>query len=173
MSAKLSLEDITIRTELRPGDIGYITYLHGSLYSREYNYGLSFEAYVAKGMLEFYEQYNPATNRVWVCEHQSKMIGFLLLMNRGTAAQLRYFLILPEYRGIGLGKKLMDLYMDFLRQCQYQLSYLWTTHELYTAAHLYQKYGFHPAEEVESSAFGKTLKEKKYILSLEVARSKN
>lgn len=173
MSAKLSLEDITIRTELRPGDIGYITYLHGSLYSREYNYGLSFETYVAKGMLEFYEQYDPATNRVWVCEHQSKMIGFLLLMNRGTAAQLRYFIILPEYRGIGLGKKLMDLFMEFLRACQYQSSYLWTTHELYTAAHLYQKYGFLPAEEVESSAFGKSLKEKKYILALEGARSKN
>jgi N-acetylglutamate synthase-like GNAT family acetyltransferase len=172
MRSKPTLEDITIRTELRPGDIGYITYLHGTLYSQEYNYGVSFEAYVAKGLHEFYEQYDPATNRVWVCEHDSKMIGFLLLMNRGNAAQLRYFLILPTYRGIGLGKKLMDLYMDFLHQCKYQSSYLWTTHELYSAAYLYKKYGFHLTEEVESSAFGKPLKENKYTLVVEGARSK-
>jgi GNAT superfamily N-acetyltransferase len=167
MRPKPTLKDIAIRTELQPGDIGYITYLHGALYSKEYNYGLSFEIYVAKGLHEFYEQYNPATNRVWVCEHESKMIGFMLLMNRGNAAQLRYFLILPEYRGIGLGKKLMDLYMDFLRHCRYQSSYLWTTHELYTAAHLYKKYGFQLTEEMESSTFGKPLRENKYTLSLE------
>jgi GNAT superfamily N-acetyltransferase len=166
MLSKPTLQDVTIRTELRPGDIGYITHLHGLLYGKEYNYGIAFEAYVAKGLHEFYEQYNPASNRVWICEHQSKMIGSLLLMSRGDAAQLRYFLILPEYRGIGLGKKLMDLYMDFLRRSGYQSSYLWTTHELYTAAHLYKKYGFQLSEEVESSAFGKPLKENKYILHL-------
>jgi len=28
--------DVTIRTTLRPGDIGYVTYLHGTLYAVEY-----------------------------------------------------------------------------------------------------------------------------------------
>lgn len=36
-------------------------------------------------------------------------------------------------RGIGLGTKLMKLYMDILKECGYKESYLWTTHEL-TAA---------------------------------------
>ena len=47
---KISLDDISIRTELRPGDIGYVTYMHRNLYHREYGYSLQFESYVAKGL---------------------------------------------------------------------------------------------------------------------------
>jgi peptidyl-dipeptidase Dcp len=163
---KVALDDISIRTELRPGDIGYVTYMHGALYSKEYNYGLQFESYVAKGLCEFYEKYNPERNRIWACEDNSRMIGFLLLMERDQAAQLRYFLIEPEYRGIGLGRKLLNLYMDFLRQCGYKASYLWTTHELYAAASLYKRLGFQLTEEKESTAFGKPLIEQRYDLIL-------
>jgi peptidyl-dipeptidase Dcp len=166
MSTKPSLDDISIRTELRHGDIGYVIYLHGLLYGREYNFGVQFETYVAKGLCEFYEQYNPKRNRIWVCEHRRKMIGFLLLMDRGETAQLRYFLIAPEYRGIGLGTKLMNLYMDFMRECGYKTSYLWTTHELHTAIALYRKFGFTLTEEKESTAFGKPLTEQRYDLIL-------
>ncbi|RPI93070.1 MAG: GNAT family N-acetyltransferase [Chloroflexi bacterium] len=182
MKKNYSLKDISIRTELRPGDIGYVIYMHGDLYKREYGYGIQFEAYVAKGMCEFYEKYNPERNRVWVCEHKrsttvphapggspvdnDRMIGFMLLMDRGKAAQLRYFLIQPEYRGIGLGSKLMSLYMGFLQECGYRESYLWTTHELGTAAFLYKRVGFQLTEEQESTAFGKPLREQRYDLVL-------
>jgi GNAT superfamily N-acetyltransferase len=163
---KVSLDEIFIRTELCPGDIGYVTYMHGALYYREYHYGLQFESYVAKGLCEFYEKYNPERNRIWACEHNDRMIGFLLLMDRGRAAQLRYFLIEPEYRGMGLGSKLMNLYMDFLRACSYKESYLWTTHELSTAASLYKRHGFKLTEEKESAAFGKPVREQRYDLLL-------
>ena len=163
---KVSLDDITIRTELRPGDIGYVTYMHGALYEREYGYGIQFETYVAKGLCEFYEKYDPERSRIWVCEHKDRMIGFLLLMDRGQAAQLRYFLIEPEYRGLGLGLKLLNLYMDFLHNCGYKESYLWTTHELTTAASLYKRFGFELTEEKESTDFGKPLREQRYDLIL-------
>jgi GNAT superfamily N-acetyltransferase len=166
MKNSLSLEDISIRTELRPGDIGYVIYMHGHLYKKEYNYGIQFESYVAKGLCEFWEKYNPERNRVWVCEHGDRMIGFLLLMDREKAAQLRYFLVQPEYRGIGLGSKLMSLYINFLRECGYRESYLWTTHELSTAALLYKRVGFKLTEEKESTAFGKLLREQRYDLVL-------
>lgn len=166
MKNNLKLDNISIRTELRPGDIGYVIFMHGDLYKKEYDYGIQFETYVAKGLCEFWEKYTPERNRVWVCEHNEKMIGFLLLMDRGKAAQLRYFLIEPEYRGIGLGSKLMSLYMDFLQECGYKESYLWTTHELSTAAHLYKRAGFQLTEEKESTAFGKPLKEQRYELIL-------
>ena len=163
---KVALDEISIRTELQPGDVGYVTYLHGALYTKEYDYGIQFETYVAKGLCEFYEKYNPQKSRVWVCEHNDKIIGFLLLMDRGEAAQLRYFLIEPEYRGIGLGSKLMDLYMEFLHECGYRRSYLWTTHELTTAANLYKRFGFQLTEEIESTSFGKPLREQRYDLVL-------
>jgi N-acetylglutamate synthase-like GNAT family acetyltransferase len=159
---RISLNDIVIRTTLDPGDIGYITFLHGKQYSSEYSFGVEFEVYVAKGLLEFYEQFDSAKNRIWICEHQSKIVGCIALMNRGPEAQLRYFLILPEYRGIGLGKKLMELYMSFLHQCNYKKSFLWTTDELRAAARLYEAFGFTLTEQKETSGFGKALIENKY-----------
>lgn len=157
------LADIRIRTELRPGDIGYIIYRHGALYQLEYQYGIEFESYVAAGMNEFYGQYDPRLDRAWICEHNDTIIGFLLLMHRsGNAAQLRYFLIEPAYRGIGLGNKLMKLFIDFYHSCNYTSSYLWTTSELDAAASLYKRYGYYLTEEKDSSAFGKKVREQRY-----------
>jgi ribosomal protein S18 acetylase RimI-like enzyme len=160
------VNEITIRTELQAGDIGYLTYLHGILYWAEYNYGLSFEGYVAAGLHEFVMNYDPARSRVWVCEYDNKMVGFLALMDRGEAAQLRYFLVVPAFRGLGLGRKLLDQYMAFLRQCQYRSTYLWTTEEQVAAIKLYQRYGFRLSEEKASTAFGKPLMEQRYDLVL-------
>jgi peptidyl-dipeptidase Dcp len=165
MERPVCLDDISIRTELRPGDIGYVIYLHGRLYKEEYNYGIAFEAYVALGMYEFHRQYDPWKDRVWICEHAGRIIGFLLLMHReGNMAQLRYFILEREYRGIGLGGRLMELYMEYFRRGDYRGSFLWTTHELVAAAHLYQRHGFVRTEEKASDAFGKSLYEVKYEL---------
>ncbi len=165
MQTNVRLEDITIRTQLQPGDIGFVTYLHGILYSGEYGYGLAFESYVAKGLHEFVTNHNPGKDGVWVCEHNDRIIGFLLLMDRENfSAQLRFFIIKPEYRGIGLGKKLMDELMTLLRTNGYKHIYLWTTHEQQAAAYLYMKRGFRLMEEKDSTSFGKPLKEQRYDL---------
>jgi ribosomal protein S18 acetylase RimI-like enzyme len=167
MNSIINPEDIIIRTELKEGDIGYVTFLHGILYKKEYNYNIGFESYVAAGLHEFYQHYDPLKDRAWICEHHETIIGFLLLMHReNNAAQLRYFILKPEYRGIGLGKKLMSLYVEFLKKSGYTSSYLWTTNELTAAAHLYKQHGFELTEEKESTTFGKLLKEQRYDLVL-------
>lgn len=168
MKPTIALDEIIIRTTLKPGDLGYVIHRHGALYKEEYDYGISFETYVAAGLYEFYKNYDPARDRTWICEHDQQIIGFLLLMHRSTdMAQLRYFYLEPGYRGIGLGKKLMSLYMDFLRSAGYRSAYLWTTHEQEAAATLYKKWSFRLTEEKESTAFGKLLQEQKYELILE------
>lgn len=168
MKGTINPQEISIRTTLQPGDIGYVVYRHGKLYGDEYGYGVSFESYVAAGLAEFYKSYDPSKDRVWIAEHNGVIVGFLLLMHReGNAAQLRYFYLEADYRGIGLGKRLMELYMEFLRSCNYKSSYLWTTDELPAAAALYRKAGFRLTEEKESTAFGKALKEQRYDLVIE------
>jgi ribosomal protein S18 acetylase RimI-like enzyme len=163
----LALEDINIRTKLQPGDLGYIIHRHGKLYAKEYGYGIGFESYVAAGIHEFYQAYDPERDCVWICEHHENIVGFLLLMHRSNSiAQLRFFYLEPSYRGIGLGKKLMTLYMEFLTQCGYTSSYLWTTHEQTRAASLYQHYGFKLMEEKNSNSFGKPLQEQRYELAV-------
>lgn len=161
----VKLNDVRVKNDFQPGDLGYVIHLHGRLYAIEYNYGVAFEMYVARGLHEFYTQYDPNKDRVWICEHDDRIVGFLLLMHREeNAAQLRYFLLAPEYRGIDLGKHLMDQYMEFLHSCGYKSSYLWTTHEQEAAASLYRRYGFELTEEKDSTAFGKALKEQRYDL---------
>ncbi|CAN5459237.1 GNAT family N-acetyltransferase [soil metagenome] len=164
MNNAVSLNDITITNELGAGDLGYIIHMHGRLYKKECDYGPLFEAYVASGLLEFHGKYDPKTNRIWICKRGGKMIGCLVLMNRGESAQLRYFIIEPEYRSIGLGRKLMDLYMESLKEFGYRSVYLLTTDGLPASAHLYKSYGFVLTSETKSDAFGKIVMEQRYDL---------
>jgi N-acetylglutamate synthase-like GNAT family acetyltransferase len=159
----MTADDIKIRTTLEPGDIGYIVYLHGTIYKQEYNYGLMFETYVAEGLVNFYKDYNEQKDRVWICEHDKKIIGSMILAHRkNSSCQLRYFLVSPAYRNVGLGKKLMNLLMQFVKECNYESCYLWTTNEQQKAASLYKAYGFALTEEIESTAFGKLVMEQRY-----------
>jgi GNAT superfamily N-acetyltransferase len=165
MQKKITIADIAIRTELQPGDLGWVIYRHGALYKQEYDYGIEFENYVAVGLVEFYLQYHPSRDRAWICEHDNNIIGFLFLVHRpANTSQLRYFLIEPAYRGSGLGKRLMELFLQFHHDCGYDFCYLWTTDEQKAAAALYRKVGFYLAEEKKSLAFGKTVTEQRYEL---------
>jgi peptidyl-dipeptidase Dcp len=157
------MPEVTIRTELQPGDLGFVAYLHGQIYTAENEFGLGFEGYVLKGLGEFALGYDPAKDRVWVCEDGGRMVGFLLGMRRdASVAQLRYFILSPEYRGLGLGKRLMTQFMEWLRESGYRQAYLWTTHEQETATALYLRHGFRLTEEKDSTDFGKGLVERRY-----------
>ncbi len=168
MQEKIDISSVKIRNAFIPGDLGYVIHMHGRLYGIEHGYGIQFEMYVADGIREFFNRYDPHKDRIWLCEHNGKNIGSLFLMHRGkNAAQLRYFLLEPGFRGAGLGSKLMQLYMEFLKESGYRSSFLWTTHELAAAAKLYSKHGFRLTEEKESTAFGKPLREQRYDLIID------
>lgn len=163
----ISLQDIAIRNTLLPGDLGYIAYVHGELYARECGYGLSFEAYVLDGLKDFAREYDAAKDRVWICQHQQRIIGFMVAQHREEALQLRYLLFRPEYRGIGLGKKLMQAFMEFMKAANYTKAFLWTTEEQHAAIALYARFGFRLTGEKPSDAFGKRLVERRYQLDPE------
>ncbi|HSH43898.1 MAG TPA: GNAT family N-acetyltransferase [Arenicellales bacterium] len=161
----VSLDDILIREEPAPGDLGYVMYLHGIYYRPRYGYGIEFESYVALAVHEIYRHYDPDRDRIWICEHQGRIIGSLVLMHRDKdAAQLRLFLVLPEYQGIGLGGYLMRRFLETLRERGYRSAFLWTTEEQETAVALYRRLGFTLTEEKTSTAFGKPLVEQRYEL---------
>ena len=164
--ATLGKNDVSIRTQLVPGDLGYIAWLHGKVYAEECGYLLNFEGYVLESLGEWAHQYDPAKDRVWVCEHLGRIVGFLAAVDHRDSLQLRYFLLLPEYRGIGLGRKLMDEFIAWMKFRGIRKSYLWTTKEQDTAVALYKRYGYKLTEEKPSRAFGKQLIEQRYDLEL-------
>lgn len=161
------LPDISVRNEIKPGDLGRIATIHGELYADEFGYGLNFEAYVLKGLGEFAQKFDAWQDHVWICEHNDQIAGCLFAQHRESAVQLRYFIFLPEYRGLGLGKILMDEFIGFMKSRGYRQAYLWTTDEQRSAAFLYEKYGFVLTEEKQSDAFDKVLTERKYELTLD------
>jgi peptidyl-dipeptidase Dcp len=168
MELNLAHQNVSIRTELRAGDLGYVIYRHGKLYYQEKGYGIGFEAYVAQGLAEFYRSYDAGRDRVWICEDEDKIVGFLLAAHRGAeTAQFRFFYLEPEYRGIGLAGKMMQLFMDFLKEKNYRSAYLVTTDEQLAGIKLYERYGFTLTEEKPSNTFGKPLVEQRYDLNLE------
>lgn len=148
-------DKITIRQHLLPGDMGYITYMHGKLYHEQCGYDRHFERYVAQEFNEFLEQYDPEKDRVWIAELDNKIVGTIVIMGRsGRVAQLRYFLIDPQVRGAGLGKKLMHEAMSFCREKKYTNVFLLTTEELETAAELYRRHGFQITKRQETDLWG-------------------
>ena len=163
-SRSLNLEpSIEIRTELRPGDLGAITQLHGTLYARERGWDPTFEAYVAAGLAEFVLRYDPRRDRLWVAELEGRIVGSIAIQGRdeGTA-QLRWFLVVPDYRGSGMGGRLLEDALAFCRSRGFRLVFLWTVAELTEAARLYLAAGFRCVEEQRHQRWGTQVVEQRY-----------
>lgn len=102
------------RCSLKSGDIGKLTYLHGILYSKEYEYDQTFEAYVAAGLVDLVLSYNSEKDRIWLAEIKDEIIGSIAIAKRSDKdAQLRWYLVHPDYRRQSLGKYLMEAALKF------------------------------------------------------------
>ena len=162
----LKPDDICLRTELNPGDAGYITAMHGRIYSEEYGYGVSFEGYVAQSFFEFLRDYDPERDRLWCAEHAGRTIGCIGVKGRGERAQLRWFLLEPEYRGMGLGRRLLQSALDFARERGYESAYLDTTDDLQDALRLYRRAGFETASVKPNTTWRENVMEMEMTMKL-------
>ena len=157
----------SLRHCLKPGDIGYLTWLHGIVYAREYQYDITFEAYVAGGISNFIESFKPARDRIWLAEVHRRIIGSIAIVGRSRSdAQLRWFFVHPDYRGKGVGKALLNEALRFSQQRKYKTIYLLTTSELDAAKHLYIDVGFRKTRERRHMMWGKRVKEERYDIRL-------
>jgi N-acetylglutamate synthase-like GNAT family acetyltransferase len=157
---------ITLRTSLRPGDLGQIVSLHGTLYAREYGFDATFEAYVAGPLAEFVRS-GSERERLWIAEQDGRLVGCIaIVLTSAETAQLRWFLVDPVTRGAGLGKRLLQEAIDFSRGCGYRGIILWTVSTLAAAAHLYRWAGFQKVEEKPGHHWGQDVIEEKYELVL-------
>ena len=163
----MSDAQIQIRTELNPGDVGYIVYLHGTLYAREYQLDQTFEGSVAQRFGEFVARYDERKDLIAVAELDGRIVGSIVIDGKedGTA-MLRYFLVHPDARGRGLGHQLMDEALQFCRERGFRKVFLWTISELKAAAHLYRQAGFVCTSEKTHDIWGATRTEQVYELNL-------
>ena len=158
--------DIKIRNDLKPGDIGYLTYLHGTLYGKEYGWDHTFEAYVAGPLAEFAKS-RSERERIWIVEKDETVAGSIAIVEASERnAQLRWLLLHPDLRGRGIGRLLMEEAIGFCKDKDYSLIFLWTVSALVAAAKLYRSTGFQLAEEITRELWGAVVTEQRYDLSL-------
>ncbi len=149
----------------KTGDLGYVIYRHGILYSQEYGFDSSFEEYVLQGLAKYVENYNPALDRIWVAEFNGCIAGSIAIVHVSPdTAQLRWFLVEPKFRNLGLGKRLVKEAIEFCKP-RYKNIYLWTLSSLDSARYLYKSFGFNPVEESSHFIWGKHLTEEKWVLN--------
>ena len=91
------------------------------------------------------------------------IVGSICLKQTDDWAQLRYLLLDERVRGIGLGKRMIELFMAFMKECGYKKSFLLTEKQLNTAANLYEKLGY---RYVSSTFTDFGLEERRYELVL-------
>src|SRR5215203_5932145 len=134
----------SIRRELRPGDLGAIIEHHGLLYAREYGVDSSFEAHVAAAVARAALRGFPRDSEaIWIVERDGRHVGSLAMTDEGEGvACVRFFLLDPELRGRGLGRRLLGELMDTARARGFERAELETFSDLTTAAHLYRSHGF-------------------------------
>ena len=164
----MSIANVTVRHDLRPGDLGRVVALHAVLYAREHAFDHTFEGYVAETIGQFGTGFRPERDRLWLAEIEDRPVGSIAIVDKddGTA-QLRWFLLDPDVRGIGLGRRLVGDALTFCRSAGYRTVYLWTIHPLTDAARLYEAHGFRKTEAKSVAAlWGALLSEERYDLTL-------
>lgn len=158
---------IHIRSHLEPGDIGYITYLHGLCYTQEYGLDYTLEGYVAAGLAQFVQSFDARKDCLWIAEMGRQRVGSIGIVGQANReAQLRWFLVHPACRGRGLGRTLLKNALQFCREHQFRSVLLWTFSDLEAAAHLYRSVGLRKTEQKTHQLWGRTLTEERYDLSL-------
>jgi len=98
-------------------DIDYIIERHRVIYDKEYGFSSEFMDYVEKYVKEFDKNHDEAMENIWIAETGGKRVGMIAIAKaEEDTAQLRWFLIEPEMRGKGLGRRLMKTAVDFCKE---------------------------------------------------------
>ncbi|MGN7413156.1 GNAT family N-acetyltransferase [Paenibacillus sp. SAF-068] len=84
----------------------------------------------------------------------------------GERAQIRWFILHPDYRGMGIGNKLIQDAIAYCREKGFRNVFLETTENQKTAIAMYTKAGFVKTIEQENNNWGVRHIEQTYELHL-------
>lgn len=156
------MENVTIR-QFTSDDRDWLVAQHGELYAKTEGFDASFGVLVAEILDDFIAGHDSRSERGWVAEENGLRLGSIFCVRLSeTTAKLRLFLLVPEARGKGLGKRLLATCMGFAEDCGYEGMQLWT-HESHAAAcALYKATGWSLESAKPVHSFGQDLVEQSW-----------
>lgn len=148
-------------------DFDWLVALHRDHYRKAEGFDDSFAPLVASILKDFEANHDPSCEHGWIAEAGGVSLGSIFCVRlNATTAKLRLFVLVPEARGTGLGKRMLKTCMDFARSCGYTRMQLWT-HESHAAAcALYAKSGFSCTSSKPVHSFGVDLVEQAWEITL-------
>jgi GNAT superfamily N-acetyltransferase len=153
-----------LRHDLRPGDLGALICLHGTIYARECGCDSTFEAHIASLLGEFV-QGRTDRDRLWIAEREGRLAGSVAIVSHSQRdAQLCWFLVEPSARSLGLGTRLLREAAAFCRHWEYECVFLRNLSVLTTASRLIRSVGFEKVDARPNKRWGVTLVEELYVL---------
>ncbi|MDM8165004.1 GNAT family N-acetyltransferase [Roseovarius sp.] len=160
------MDTIAIRP-ITPGDADWIVARHGALYAQEAGFDDTFGKLVAEIVANFVASHDPAGEQGWVAEKDGRRLGCIFCVRlEEETAKLRLFLVEPEARGTGLGRRLLETCLGFAKDCGYRRLKLWTHESHRAACALYRARGFACESSVPVRSFGQDLVEQSWSIDL-------
>ena len=118
-------------------------------------YGLPWQPETAdQDVIAVESAYLKTGGEFWVVEAQKKIVGtaaYYPIVKGNQAVEIRKMYLLPEVRGKGLGKYLLQQLETAIKNRGFQEIWLETASILTEAVCLYEKYGYKPVTEVETT----------------------
>jgi len=139
-----------LRSDWRSGDAALIVDLHRRGYAGEGPaFAGRFSEYVGLTVAEAGLDAPGHASRVWFAERKGETLGCAAMIDRGTRGQLRWVVLVPEARGLSLGKALFAAAMDHAAAQRWREVYLETTGGLAASMHMYLANGFVVTSDTE------------------------
>jgi len=154
--------------DLGVGDAGWLIQQHAELYHRDEGFDASFESLVARILADYIETRDADCERAWIAWRGGERLGSIFCVKgpEPGLAKLRLFLIRPEARGTGLGKRLLAECIAYARAKGCRALILWTHESHRAACALYEKAGFTLVRSEPVHSFGVDLVEQEWRLDL-------
>ena len=149
-------------------DISYVIDRQLSLYESERQFTTEiWKKYLTQGVISLIENFNPDKDCMLILECDGNASGCIAITHtEESVAQLRYFFLEPELRGLGAGKNLLDTALNFCREKKYSHVFLWTVSAQESARKLYKNAGFNITETSKNESWGSLVLEEKWDLDL-------
>jgi GNAT superfamily N-acetyltransferase len=140
-----------------PGVAGKITEVHAVYYHENWGFDISFETQVGRELSDFLVEFDETRDGLWTAKRNNMFAG-------AVAIDVRWFIVVPVFHGLGIGKELISRAVEFCKQKDFPKVFLWTFEGLDSARYLYEAHHFELCEEHGVNQWGQHLKEQKFEL---------